>query len=248
MKAIDLGEGLFVFMFDPEPSEMEGLNILALVDGRDALLLDVGFVSNLREVLAFLEGLGARPTGAIISHYHPDHADGLALLPGIETWGQAAYKETLDLCFRPERHESLEPLHKVLVPESLAFGRHRLRLLPLPGHTPDSLCVEIDERVMYAADLLLFTNEGEPVLPSVHARPVSLHAEALTQLRYYLDMVFVPGHGAPVLDRSRRERDLANRISYVEAIASHPGISLEEAQASCSPRFLGSAWHEENWK
>ena len=248
MKVIDLGEGLLVFMFDPPPGEFEGLNLLALVDGGEALLLDTGYKENLREALAHLEGMGARPTKAVISHYHPDHADGLALLPGLETWGHAAFQETLDRCFRPERHASLAPRHAISARESLAFGRHRLELIPMPGHTPDSICVAIDGRVMYAADLLLFTNGGEPVLPSVHARPVSLHADALKKLRGYLDMTFVPGHGAPVPDRAARERDLSNRISYVEAIAARPGIGLEEAQASCSPRFLGSEWHEENWK
>lgn len=248
MKVIDLGEGLLVFMFDPPPGEFEGLNLLALVDDGKALLLDAGYKENLREALAHLEGIGAKPTKAIVSHYHPDHADGLALLPGIETWGHAAYQETLDLCFRTERHASLAPTHAVSSPEPLAFGSHLLELIPMPGHTPDSLCVAVDGRVLYAADLLLFTNEGEPVLPSVHARPVALHADALRKLWPFLDMTFVPGHGAPVLDRATRERDLANRISYVEAIASRPGIGLDEAQSSCSPRFRGSEWHEENWK
>lgn len=248
MKVIDLGEGLLVFMFDPPPGEFEGLNLLALVDGREALLLDTGYKENLKEVLAYLESLAAKPSMAVISHYHPDHADGLALVPGLETWGHAAYQETLDRCFRPERHASLVPRHAISAPETIAFCGHRLELLPMPGHTPDSLCVAIDGRVLYAADLLLFTNEGEPVLPSVHARPVSLHADALRKLRGYLGMTFVPGHGAPVMDRATRERDLANRISYVEAIASEPGIGLDEAQASCSPRFRGSEWHEENWK
>jgi glyoxylase-like metal-dependent hydrolase (beta-lactamase superfamily II) len=246
MKVIDLGEGLLMFMFDPPPGEFEGLNLLALVDGDEALLLDAGYKDNLREALAHLEDIGARPVKAVISHYHPDHADGLALIPDVETWGHAAYQETLDLCFRPERHASLEPRHAISAPEALAFGSHRLELIPMPGHTPDSLCVAVDGRVMYAADLLLFTNEGAPVLPSVHARPVSLHADALRKLWHYLDMTFVPGHGAPMLDRTMRERDLANRISYVDAIAAVPGIGLDDAQRSCSPRFLGSEWHEEN--
>jgi len=230
MKTIDLGEGLLCFMFDPPPGEFEGLNLLALVDGGEALLLDTGYKENLREALGHLESIGARPTKAIISHYHSDHADGLALLPGLETWGHAAYQETLDRCFRPERHASLAPRHAISAPEALAFGGHRLELIPMPGHTPDSLSVAIDGRVMYAADLLLFTNEGAPVLPSVHARPVSLHADALRKLWNYLGMTFVPGHGAPVMDRTTRERDLANRISYVEAIATRPGIGLDEAR------------------
>jgi glyoxylase-like metal-dependent hydrolase (beta-lactamase superfamily II) len=106
----------------------------------------------------------------------------------------------------------------------------------------------IDDEILYAADTLLFTNEGAPILPSVHARPVSLHAESLRALKAYLDLVFVPGHGAPVTDRAARERDLGNRIAYIEAIAASPGIALDEAQKNCDPQFLGNSWHEENYR
>ena len=248
MEAIDLGEGLTLFMFEPPRGGFEGLNLLALVDGGRAMLLDAGYERNMRNALAWLEGRGARPTAAIVSHYHIDHADGLSVVPGLETWGSARYAETLVRCFRAERRASLAPTHPIGGPALVRFGGHEIELFPLPGHTPDSLGAVIDGRVLYAADTLLYTNDGEPILPSVHARPVSLHAEAVRRLGDYVDLTFVPGHGAPVTDRGARERDLANRLSYLEAIAASPGISLDDAQAGCRPRFLGSAWHEENWR
>lgn len=248
MRVIDLGGDILLFQAEPPPGALEGLNFLALSDGSRVLFVDVGYAENMEEALRLLSGLGHRPVGAIISHYHPDHADGLALLEGIETWGSVEYGETLRQCFGSERHASLAPVHAVSGPESLRFGRHRLELVPLGGHSPDSLGVLLDERVFYAADLLLFTNDGQPVLPSVHDRPVERHAEALRRLTPYLGYLFVPGHGAPVASRLARERDLANRLAYIEAIAARPGLSLELSQAACEPKFLGSSWHEENWK
>ena len=186
------------------------------------------------------------PAGAVISHFHRDHADGLALVPGLETWGSGRFAETLARSFRKARHASLAPTHLVDGPATISFGGHSIELYPLPGHTIDSLCAVIDGRILYAADTLLFTNEGEPVLPSVHARPVSLHAEAIRRLGRYLDLPFVPGHGAPVMEKAARERDLANRLAYLEAIAADSGIDVDAAQVGCAPKFLGRSWHKEN--
>jgi len=247
MNAINLGEGLTLFMFDPPPGEFEGLNFLALVEAGKALFFDTGYEENMKTALAWLEARGVRPTGAVISHFHPDHADGLALLPGLETWGGAKYDETLERCFRSERRASLAPSHIVDGPEAIRFGGHRIELFSLPGHTIDSLCAIVDGRMLYAADTLLFTNEGEPVLPSVHARPVSLHAEAIRRLVQYIELPFIPGHGAPVMEKAARELDLANRLAYLDATGASPGIDVDAAQVRCQPKFRGREWHEENW-
>lgn len=246
MKTIELGDHLYLFMFDPAQGGIEGVNFLALVEGGEAFFLDTGYAHLMKPALAFVESLGARPVGAVISHYHDDHAAGVSLLGGVPTWGSEHYAASLDHCFAEEQRAALAPKHLVRGPETVTLGRHRVDLFPLPGHSPDSLGAVIDGRVLYAADTLLLTNEGAPLLPSVHARPISLHAESLRKLRSYLDLRFVPGHGAPIDERAARERDLENRLAYVEAIAAAPGISLEEAQQGCDPKFLGSAWHEEN--
>lgn len=248
MNGIDLGHGLTLFMFAPPPGGFEGLNMLALVEGEEALLFDAGYADNMRTVLAWLSERDARPAGAVISHYHRDHADGLALVPGLETWGSGRFAETLARSFRSARHASLAPTQRVDGPVTISFSGHSIELFPTPGHTVDSLCAVIDGRILYAADTLLFTNQGEPVLPSVHGRPVGLHAEAIRRLWNYIELPFVPGHGAPVMDKPARERDLANRLAYLEAIAASPGIDVDAAQAGCTPKFIGREWHEENWK
>jgi glyoxylase-like metal-dependent hydrolase (beta-lactamase superfamily II) len=247
MKTIELAEDFYLFMFDPEEGGFEGLNVLALVEGKEALFFDTGYAPMMESALGFLKKLGARPAGAIVSHYHEDHAGGLSLLGAIDTWGSADCEATIALCFPAADRPGLEPTHRVSGHERVAFGRHAIELFPLPGHSPDSLGAVVDNAILYAADTLLFTNQGAPILPSVHARPVSLHAESLASLEAYLDLVFVPGHGAPVLDRAARARDLGNRIAYIEAIAARAGISLDEAQERCDPKFVGSAWHEENF-
>jgi len=248
MKTVKLASGLYLLMFDPAPGGFEGLNILALVEGRDAFFLDTGYAPSMEAAQGFLRGLGARAVGAAISHYHADHAGGLRLLGGIETWGSDEFAASLSPGWPAGERAALAPAHRVRGRELVAFAGHEIELFSLPGHTLDSLGAIVDGEILYAADTLLLTNGGAPILPSVHARPISLHADSLRALRPYLNLVFVPGHGAPLTDRAARARDLDNRLAYIEAIAAKPGLSLEEAQADCDPKFLGSAWHEENWR
>ncbi|MCX7024821.1 MAG: MBL fold metallo-hydrolase [Spirochaetes bacterium] len=253
MKTITLDDGLSVYRFDPPPGEIEGLNFMAVVEGGEVLFLDCGYRACMAAALGELQRLGASPVRAIVSHYHDDHAQGLELLPGIETWGSEAWRATVDIWFEPGKRDALEPDHPVDGPTILRFGRRSIEIVPLPGHTEDSLAIVIDGTWLYAADAILLTNDGAPLLPSVHARPVSKHMAAIDWLRERADCVMIPGHGAVLAGRAAIERDLDNRRRYLEAISgaveSGGGrISFEDAVAGCDPPFLGREWHEHNYR
>lgn len=247
MKVLSLDEGFLVYQFDPPEGEIEGLNFLVLIEGGKAFFLDTGYRENMAEALADLAARGAAPVSVIVSHYHPDHTGGLPLLGGAEVWAGEGFRKTAEPWLGPGERIAVEPTRIVAGPTEISFGRRRLELFPLPGHSDDSLAVVVDGAWLYAADAILLTNDGRPVLPSAHSRPLSLHIEAIDWLRSRASLVFVPGHGAVLRDRGDRERDLANRRRYLAAIAGAGGrIGLEEAMAGCEPPFLGQAWHEEN--
>lgn len=249
MQAITLDEGLILYQFDPPEGEIEGLNFMAIVQDGEALLLDTGYRANMDAALPDLESRGASPVGAIISHYHPDHHGGLALLGDAEVWAHYSWRATADAWQEADTPGPVEPDRIVSAPVQLHFGRRSLEIHPLPGHTDDSLAVIIDGVWLYAADALLLTNDGGPLLPSVHSRPVSTHLKAMDWLGERVAMVFIPGHGGVLSDRPARERDLLNRKRYLEAIAKASGdISFEEATAGCAPPFQGRSWHEHNYR
>jgi glyoxylase-like metal-dependent hydrolase (beta-lactamase superfamily II) len=249
MKAIELDKGLFVYQFDPAPGDIEGLNFMAIIEDGRALFLDTGYRENMTLALEDLARRGAVPAGAIISHYHPDHDGGLALLGKVEIRASLSWKATASQWQGPGGPAPVEPTILVGEVTEMRFGRRRLAIQPLPGHSQDSLAVTIDGRWLYAADAILLTNDGRPLLPSVHARPVSLHLEAIDWLAGHSDLVFIPGHGSVMQDQGGRERDLANRRRYLAAIAATTGpIGFEEATAGCEPPFIGREWHEENYR
>lgn len=246
MRVLCLDEGLLVYQFDPVPGQIEGLNVMALVEGHEVLFLDTGYRANMASVLEDLESRRARPAGAIVSHFHPDHDGGLPLLGSVPVWGGEEWRSTAEASLPPGGAIAVEPTRIVEEEVALCFGRRRLVIHPLPGHSDDSLAVLIDDRWLYVADAVLLTNDGRPLLPSVHSRPVSLHLAAIDWLQGQSSRAFIPGHGAIIGDRARREADLANRRRYLEAIARSGAISFETATQGSDPPFLGREWHEEN--
>ncbi|MDP3180162.1 MAG: MBL fold metallo-hydrolase [Spirochaetaceae bacterium] len=263
MKTIPLDEGFLLYQLDPSDGGFEGLNFLVLIEEGKALFLDCGYEPNMREALADLERRGVVPSGAIVSHYHPDHDGGLRLLGDIETWGGESWLQSAEKWLEPGQSPAPGPKHIVISRTELGFGKRRLVLFPLPGHSDDSLAVLVDDLWLYVADAILLANDGRPLLPSVHSRPVSRHLEAIDALDRLTRYIFIPGHGSVMSDRKERERDLRNRRLYLTAIASAApasaasgavasgpaaGITFDEATAGCDPPFLGREWHEHNYR
>ena len=249
MKVIVLDEGLYVYQFDPPAGEVEGLNFMAAVEDGKAMFLDTGYAANMAEALEDIARRGAVPAGAVVSHYHPDHSGGLALLGDLDVWASDAWHATADAWREPGGMSPVEPTLLVSERTVIRFGRRILELYPLPGHSDDSLAVIIDSVWLYAADAVLLTNDGRPLLPSVHSRPVSRHLDAIDWMADHAGLVFIPGHGAVMTDRAVRERDLGNRRRYIAAIAGADGaVSFEGATAACDPPFIGREWHEHNYR
>ena len=249
MKTIELDAGLFLFQVDPPAGEIEGLNFIAIVEDGRALFVDTGYAADMAAALADPALAGVLPAGAVVSHYHPDHDGGLPLLGPVDVWASDAWRATADAWREPGSAAQVAPTVLVSGRTELRFGRRLLELYPLPGHSDDSLAVVVDGAWLYAADAILLTNDGRPLVPSVHSRPVSRHIDAMDWLSDRADLVFVPGHGSVMADRGRRERDIRNRRRYLSAIAGAPGgISFADATAGCDPPFLGEAWHEHNYR
>lgn len=121
------------------------------------VLIDVGFPAVARELAAVLEQ--ARPSGAMITHHHEDHAGNvqLAAHAGLPI---AASEATLHLLRARPR---LAPYRRIIwgtPPHLLApiipFTSETLRLVPTPGHAADHHIVwDAERETMFGGDLFL---------------------------------------------------------------------------------------------
>ena len=200
----------------PNPSAMtlDGTNtwIVTETGSTRAVVVDPGPLNeaHLRQVIDTAERAGTRVALTLLTHGHPDHAEGAARF--AELTGT--------------RVRALDPAHR-LGDEGLArgdvitTGGLELRVVPTPGHTADSLSFHLP------ADGAVLT--GDTVLgrgTTMVAHPDGKLGDYLDSLRRLRSLTtdggvetVLPGHG-PVLDDAQGALDfyLAHRASRLEQV------------------------------
>jgi len=159
-------------------------NLYLLVGDGELALLEGGLSVIYPPFVEALKNWGFDPsriTSAVILHAHSDHLMGLAVhrdrYPGVRIFGSSPAREILkrDDIWQSFREveaatsrnlaleEGLPPVRGVSrleVDEVLSdgtvleFGRHRIQVIATPGHSPCSLSLLVDDRVLLVSDAL----------------------------------------------------------------------------------------------
>jgi len=125
--------------------------------------------------------------GALITHYHFDHTNGVEEL--LKTHDIPVYVNKNDISYLDFSHENVKPVdgnHK------LKCGDVEIELLHTPGHTPGSQCFKMSNNIV-SGDTLFIGACGRTDLPG--GDPEQLYY-SLTQRLAKLpeDTVLFPGH------------------------------------------------------
>ncbi|AGP56765.1 MBL fold metallo-hydrolase [Streptomyces rapamycinicus] len=197
------------------PMTLDGTNtwIVAEPDSDLAVVIDPGPLddTHLEEVIATAERAGRRIALTLLTHGHPDHAEGAARFAELTRTSVRALDPALRL-----GDEGLE------LGDVITTGGLELRVVPTPGHTADSLSFHLP------ADGAVLT--GDTVLgrgTTVVAHPDGRLGDYLDSLRRLRSLAVddgvdtvLPGHG-PVLNDARGAVEYylahrANRLAQVE--------------------------------
>lgn len=186
------------------PYTLEGTNTY-IVGVTRALIIDPGpnDPRHLSSITGWVQNQRAHVQAILLTHPHPDHADGAASLAAA-----------LDV--------------PVLAPSEVLHGRDvhvdasDVWIIPSPGHTLDDVSVYLPkEHILFSGDTVL--GRGTTVI----TWPEGDMAAYLNTLRRFLDLaprVIFPGHGAPVEDaatvlseyiahRLEREKQILARLT-----------------------------------
>lgn len=200
---------------NPSPMTLDGTNtwIVAEPDSESAVVIDPGPLDedHLRNVLATAEKLGKRVALTLLTHGHPDHAEGAARFAELSGTSVRALDPALRL-----GDEGLA------AGDVVRTGGLELRVVPTPGHTADSLCFHLpDEAAVLTGDTVL--GRGTTVV----AHPDGRLGDYLDSLRRLRSLTVddgvstvLPGHG-PVLEDAQGAIDFylkhrAERLAQVE--------------------------------
>ncbi|MFD8385137.1 MBL fold metallo-hydrolase [Streptomyces sp. NPDC059679] len=200
---------------NPSPMTLDGTNtwIVSEPDSDLAVVIDPGPLddAHLKDVLATAEQAGKRVALTLLTHGHPDHADGAARFAELTRTRVRALDPALRL-----GEEGLG------AGDVITTGGLELRVVSTPGHTADSLSFHLP------ADAAVLT--GDTVLgrgTTVVAHPDGRLGDYLDSLRRLRSLAVddgvstvLPGHG-PVLNDARGAVEYylahrANRLAQVE--------------------------------
>ncbi len=216
-----------VFLFTSE--EYASVNAGAVIGPDWSVLIDtLALPEEILEIRDFIQDrLKSTVRYIINTHYHSDHSLGNRWFEGAIVVGHALCRRLLDTKGRQalkkaqEQNRELRNV-RIVLPDlvfesghlSLRVGKRVLKLIHLPGHSPDGIGVLIeDDRVLFAGDVMMsipFLVDGnfDQMIDSLKLIP-KLKLESLVQ-----------GHGEVIL---RGEIPLAAKINinYLNAIRRH---------------------------
>ena len=168
--------------------------IVADDDSREAAVVDSSY--NAREIAEVLKSKNFKLKYIINTHGHSDHTVGNAELRA-EFGGQTV------------AHESSKPKPDAAVTdgEVLVVGAIRIKVIYTPGHTPDSICLLVDDKLLLTGDTLFVGECGRTDMPGGDSR--SMYNSLFHKLMKLEDDVKVyPGHdyGSKAYSRIGEER------------------------------------------
>ncbi|MGW0735396.1 MBL fold metallo-hydrolase [Streptomyces sp. NPDC002851] len=194
---------------------LDGTNtwIVAEPGSELAVVIDPGPLDegHLRRVIATVEASGRRVALTLLTHGHPDHAEGAARFAELTGTNVRALDPALRL-----GDEGLA------AGDVIEVGGVELRVVPTPGHTEDSLCFHLPaDRAVLTGDTIL--GRGTTVVAHPDGR-LGDYLDSLRRLRSLTTdegvRTVLPGHG-PVLDDAQGAVEYylahrANRLAQVE--------------------------------
>ncbi|MDX2933666.1 MBL fold metallo-hydrolase [Streptomyces ipomoeae] len=220
---------------------LDGTNtwIVSEPDSEPAVVIDPGPLdeAHLRNVVDTAEEAGKRIALTLLTHGHPDHAEGAARFAELTSTKVRALDPALRL-----GDEGLG------AGDVISVGGLELRVVPTPGHTADSLCFHLPaDRAVLTGDTVL--GRGTTVVAHPDGR-LGDYLDSLRRLRSLTvdDGVHtvLPGHG-PVLDDAQGAVEFylahrAHRLAQVETAVENGHRTPAEVVAHVYADVDRSLW------
>lgn len=183
---------------DPLASQMVNF-VYAVGDSEtgECVLIDPAYA--VRELVDLVHADGMTVTGALATHYHPDHVGGSMMGHSIE--GICELLDYVDCPIHLQRDETEWVMKSTSIGaehlvghdsgDILQVGSVEISLVHTPGHTPGSQCFFVEDRLI-AGDTLFLEGCGRTDLPG--SDPVKMF-ESLRRLAEVPDStILFPGH------------------------------------------------------
>jgi glyoxylase-like metal-dependent hydrolase (beta-lactamase superfamily II) len=215
-----ISEEIYVFTSDLYAQVTAGV----IVTSKGAVVVDtLPFPQETRELLAFVQERGLRVPYVITTHSHADHANGSYLFEETDLVAHQSCREILrkhgERVLEEAKAETPEVADVRLRLPSITFdqeailhlGDRTMQLIPLPGHTSDSIGVYVQE------DKILFAGDAVMPVPYIVEGDRAAMIDSLRAIGQLSLENIVQGHGEVIL-RGEVEEAIETSILYLETI------------------------------
>jgi cyclase len=215
-----ISEEIYVFTSDLYAQVTAGV----IVTSEGAVVVDtLPFPQETRELLAFIQQRGLRVPYVINTHSHADHANGSYLFEEADLVAHRCYRKIIhkhgQKILEEAKAETSEVAEVQLCLPAITFdqevtlhlGDRTLQLIPLPGHTPDSIGAYVQE------DKILFAGDAVMPVPYIVGGDRVAMMDSLRLIGQLPLENIVQGHGEVILRGEVREA-LETSIFYLKSI------------------------------
>lgn len=151
---------------------------------KESVIVDPGM--NIKKQVEFLKLKNLELKYIINTHYHIDHTNRNEKLKKLYPDAKIIVSEAYN------SKTSIKPQVKVSDDSEMKIGSITLKFLLTPGHTPDGLCILIDNKAIITGDTLFIDNCGRADLPNSNIKNLFESLQRLKKLSD--DLIIYPGH------------------------------------------------------
>jgi len=243
-------ENIYQFTFINEKSEFP-INITALIDGTRIILIDTGYERFAEQVKEYFIQKGISDFLIFLSHHHEDHFDGCKSFTESPKYAARIFKEDFQQHLQDDKYmKDFTPDEYLIDGESFKTENFRIKYIYTPGHNKCEYSFLINNKYLYAGDLIFYNKDGVPSIPYLDANSlVDEYIKSLKIIKSLDPEYLLLGHGHYLDDKQVINNQIENRLLYLRKIQSAVSeIPLDECLRGSKFEYCGLNFHAGNLK
>ncbi len=228
MKKNVINDYITMYQFPTEVPHFS-LNICAVFNGDEFILIDTGYETHMEELNNELDLSKCKLV--FFTHQHPDHTFGAKLLTDVEIVGhkdyQIGFDEVMEVFGVTDWViDGTAPTRFAEDGEVLRFGPHTFTFIHHPVHTSSSMLIDLNGEYLFTGDELLSQTNGADII-SLFFIKEDLKDNAFDDLISLSEgKTIIPGHGN--VRNTELQEYIQRRNHYISLVKN--GIAFENLE------------------
>ena len=177
----------------------------------------------------------------ITSHLHDDHIMGNHIFKDCEFYVHPAYSQQVE--YRDLVKKTFSECKKInFVKNGMTIYLDELPvdLYFAPGHHISGLTIFIDKKIVFANDLIIYSNDGKMVIPYIDSgSTIDEHITSLNFIEELNPEILISGHG-PIINKHEIINTINKRVFYLNKLKE---IGSEAKIEDCLDQKISSYSH-----